>query len=57
MEEVDQSFRAWLEKLINYANECGFKGNIVEQTGEDCWLGYYEDDYTPEEAYTEDCSY
>ena len=30
--------------------------SYTKDTGEDCWRGYYDDGYTPEEAYREDCS-
>lgn len=49
-------FKIWLSQLdavaASYAN-IGY----VQSTGEDCWRSYFEDGYSPEEAYQEDCSY
>lgn len=32
------------------------KYSYTDDTGIECWCDYYEDGYTPEDAYAEDCS-
>lgn len=60
------SFEDWCKALDAYHQrlrdtEEGFIGygaaSVIEQTGAECWLDYYDDDFTPEEALDEDRSY
>lgn len=52
------SFEEWLERLDAAAErldpECK---SYSKQTGTDCWKGYWEDGYSPEDAIYEDWSY
>ena len=48
------TFEQWLGFLDGAALTCRWKYRIAEQTGEECWKGYYDDGYTPLEALTED---
>ena len=32
-------------------------GSVIENTGWEAWAGYFEDGYTPEQAFDEDRSY
>jgi hypothetical protein len=51
------TFAQWCDFLDSAALTCGWKYRISAATGEDCWVEYYNDGYTPMEALTEDCSY
>lgn len=50
-------FKKWLKELDAVAKRYGHKNSYTKETGEDCWLGYFEDGDSPEQAYTEDCPY
>ena len=39
-------------KLAGYDNGA----ELVVETGTCCWLGYWEDGYSPKEAWAEECS-
>lgn len=48
-------FDEWLALLDGHATVLGgYKGSMVEQTGKDCWREFYNDGYTPYDAYVED---
>jgi hypothetical protein len=51
------TFKEWLKALDTEAKAYGHKTSYVEDTGDDCWLCPYQDGYSPEEAYVEDCSH
>ena len=42
-----------IAKLAGYDNGA----ELVVETGVCCWMDYYTDDYSPEEAWAEECSY
>lgn len=48
------SFKDWLHFLDGAVLTAGWKYRIVQETGEECWLDYYECGYTPLEALLED---
>ena len=48
------SFSDWLCFLDHSALSIGFKRRIVNDTGAECWMHYYEDGYTPLQALIED---
>lgn len=50
------AFEQWCDKLDKVSLEAGFSRPITEQTGRDCWRGYYDDGETPESAFREDMS-
>lgn len=46
----------WLDemaKLAGYDN----RDALVADTGVCCWMDYYSDDYSPADAWAEECSY
>lgn len=45
---------SWLNELDKIARIHGGEGSLVEITGRDCWLEYFEDGYSPADAYLED---
>ena len=45
----------WLLRLDDVARKRGCEG-LVAQTGVCCWIDFFEDGYTPEAAWVEDCS-
>lgn len=47
-------FDQWCAALDEYAASVGHGDNTVEQTGADCWREYYDDGYSPRDAYDED---
>ncbi len=49
-----QDFESWIQELENIYKEHGIN-NILDQTGEECWEEVYNEGYTPEEAFDEDC--
>ena len=51
--------KTWSEWLSELKRECKrlhypFHPGV---TGEECWRGYYDDDYSPQDALAEDMSY
>ena len=53
----DAEFTLWLEELDKvHRKYSAHDGSYTESTGDECWREYFGDGYTPEEAYTEDCS-
>jgi len=64
--EPKLSFEDWCKALDAYhellrQTEKGFEGygegSAIEQTGAESWRDYYDDDYSPEDALSEDRSY
>ena len=52
------SFEEWLGLVdAQYKFYHGGTHSYTKDTGVDCWRGYYESDYSPEDAYAEDCSH
>jgi len=47
-------FARWLKELSSVAHLDGYRYNLVENTGQDCWRYYFDGDYTPSEALMED---
>lgn len=45
----------WLDRVARLA---GYEDGValVAETGVCCWMGYYDDDYSPGEAWAEECS-
>lgn len=54
---TDNSFESWLKELNQEYRELGYKFDVVEQTGSDAWIGYFENGLTPKEAALEDLGY
>jgi hypothetical protein len=52
-------FAAWHEELLKVAAEYPNPEiyQYVKQSGEDAWLSYFEDGYSPRNALGEDLSY
>ena len=53
------SLNDWLEELDRVGREIGYHSGepmLHEQTGRECWMNYYNDDYSPREALIEDLS-
>ena len=50
-------FKEWVEQLNVYGKKKGFDGNITDESGAENWFIYFQDGYSPEEAYEEDASY
>lgn len=50
------SFDKWLKQVDLEMNKLGHQGSYVAETGRECWLGFYEDGYTPAKAVAEDMS-
>ncbi len=48
-------FDKWLKELDAVAAKNGQEGSLSEQTGKDCWRGYYDDGFSPLDAFIEDC--
>jgi hypothetical protein len=51
-----KSFEQWLTELDIEAAKYG-SPDTTKQTGSECWEPYFDDGYTPAEAWAEDCSY
>lgn len=54
------TFDKWLTDLravIIADTAYGAPADYIEQTGRDCWRDYYEDDFTPEDAWASDKSH
>ena len=60
------TFEEWCKALDEHhehlrQTEDGFEGygagSLIEQTGAECWRSYYDDDFSPEDALSEDRSY
>ncbi len=47
-------FNQWLKKLDKVAKEYGYEESMVKQTGTECWKDYFDDGYSPYEAFIED---
>ena len=58
MEPDDITFDEWLLELDKVTHEYGHspESSYSKETGQECWREYYEDGYSPEEAYREDIS-
>lgn len=50
-------FDKWLAELDKVALKNGHTSSYVEGTGKDCWQGYFDDGFSPEDAFAEDASY
>jgi len=51
---IEQTFDEWFEQL----KQIHIESLVVElEISKDAWLEYYEDDYTPADAISEDASY
>lgn len=53
----DMDFAEWCDELNRLSKEVGWMGDLIEQTGEDCWREYYEDGVSPKDALNEEISY
>ena len=52
------SFNEWLAALDEEAKRRGYEGaSITQDSGEECWRGYYEDGYSPKDAMDEEATY
>lgn len=56
VDECAAEFAEWIKKLNAVAAGYGNHG-YVEAGNEDSWRRYFDDGYSPENAYQEDCSY
>lgn len=56
-DECAEEFKGWLKKLDEVAKSYGHTTSYTEDTGADCWRGYFDDGLSPEDAYQEDCSH
>lgn len=54
---ADKEFEKWLDEVDEIGRAEGYKHSIVKQTGSAAWAAYFEDGYSPEEAYDEDMAY
>lgn len=56
---ISPEFRAWLDELNAVAKAAGYAGadTFWQDGGADAWRDYFNDDYSPEDAFTEDASY
>ena len=56
-----ETFEQWLVRLDDAAIDCGIAEQgaqrLSEQTGAECWRGYFDDGYSPWAALAEDASY
>lgn len=56
IDECAAEFADWIKNLNVVAAGYGNVG-YVQPGNEDSWRGYFDDGYSPEDAYQEDCSY
>lgn len=56
LSEMDQvKFAEWCDRLDTYAKSLGLLGGPhTISTGRECWIGFFKDGLTPEEALAED---
>lgn len=55
----DPDFNKWCDRLDDYTKSLDIccKVSHTKDTGRECWISYYEDDLSPEQAFAEDMSY
>lgn len=55
--EINNEFKTWLTMVDELAIARGYtETSYTEQTGVKYWFGYFEDGYSPEDAYAKDYS-
>jgi len=65
MTPTHATFEEWITALELVMDDWGAKndgrpygsGSLAETTGLDCWRGYYNDGYSPRDAFSEDQTY
>jgi hypothetical protein len=58
-QRTPQTFEEWCACLCAIAakDQNRYGPNPIESCGEDCWRDYYDDGYSPEDAWWEDGTY
>ncbi|MFT9070894.1 MAG: hypothetical protein ABF446_11435 [Acetobacter orientalis] len=54
---MSSNFEKWLSDLNAIFAEEWDAPDYVESTGQESWVGYWEDGYSPREAFNEEASY
>lgn len=57
MPETTITFDEWLAELDARGGDRYGAGKVSENTGAECWRGYFDDGYSPQDALDEDWSY
>lgn len=56
-DKEQEAFDNWCKELDRVHHKySATDGSLVKETGVECWVEYYKDGHTPEEAYAEDCA-
>jgi len=58
--ETKAEFEKYMDALDTESASRGYpygSGSLWQTTGAECWLGFFEDGYSPSQAFDEDLSY
>ena len=53
----EKVFFQWGQELDAEAKRFGYAGSLINNTGAESWFGYFNDGYSPSDAFSEDWSY